>query len=124
MTELLRRVQHGEFPQPQKINPNIPKSLEAICLKAMSLSPAGRYESAADIAEDIENWLADKPVAAKPEMAVEKIARHFRKSPVSAAVITYFVMVDLVIGGTILSQEMARGPRYFATLNDVTSINI
>jgi serine/threonine protein kinase len=38
--EVLSRVQRGEFPPPQQAQPNVPRALEAICLKAMALRPA------------------------------------------------------------------------------------
>ena len=59
VTELLRRVEHGDFPRPREIISHIPKPLEAICLKAMSLHPEDRYASSSALAEDIEYWLAE-----------------------------------------------------------------
>ncbi len=40
--EALRRTAKGDFPKPSAINSHIPKPLEAICLKAMALSPRER----------------------------------------------------------------------------------
>src|SRR5262249_9782449 len=62
--EVLRRVQHGEFDRPRQVNREVPKGLEAICVKAMALRPADRYECAKGLATDIEHWLADEPVTA------------------------------------------------------------
>jgi hypothetical protein len=42
----------------------VPRPLEAICLKAMALQPQDRYETALDLADDVERWLADEPVTA------------------------------------------------------------
>ena len=62
--ELLRQAQAGEFRAPRTITPQIPRPLEAICLKAMSLRPSDRYSSAAHLAADMERYLADEPVMA------------------------------------------------------------
>ena len=63
VTALLDRVRLGEFPPPRKVNPRVPRALEAVCLKAMATRPEDRYASATDLAEEIERWLADEPVA-------------------------------------------------------------
>ncbi len=43
LATLLSKVERGVFPSPRKLNPRLPKPLEAICMKAMSLRPAYRY---------------------------------------------------------------------------------
>lgn len=79
MTELLRRVQHGEFPRPREIISHVPNPLEAVCLKAMSLRPQDRYASSAALAEDIEHWLADEPLTAYRETPLATASRWVRK---------------------------------------------
>ena len=79
VTEILRRVIQGDFPRPSEINAHIPKSLEAICLKAMSLHPDARYESSSALAEDLEHWLADEPVIAHRETPIATASRWVRR---------------------------------------------
>ena len=62
--EILRRVQRGEFAPPRRLDPSIDRALEAVCLKAMALRPADRYETPRALAEDVERWMADEPVSA------------------------------------------------------------
>jgi serine/threonine protein kinase len=40
---VLRQVQIGDFPPPRHFKRSVAPALEAICLKAMALEPAGRY---------------------------------------------------------------------------------
>ena len=62
---ILGKVQTGDFVPPRERNPAVPRALNAICLKAMSLRPKDRYPfGAAALASDIEHWLADEPVTA------------------------------------------------------------
>jgi serine/threonine-protein kinase len=77
--EVLPKVQRGEFAGPRALKPNIPRSLEAICVKAMALKPADRYASPRALAEDIEHWLADEAVSAYPEPWPERARRWSRK---------------------------------------------
>jgi serine/threonine-protein kinase len=65
--EILRQVGKGEFPRPRRVKPGVPAALEAVCLKAMALKPEDRYPSARALADDIEHFLADEPVAAYRE---------------------------------------------------------
>lgn len=45
---------------------NIPRELEAICLKAMDMDPAKRYSSVVDMLKDVRNFLDSRPVMARP----------------------------------------------------------
>jgi serine/threonine-protein kinase len=53
---------------PSSINPEIPPELDAILLKAMSKNPANRYQSAADMRNDLLRALAGQRVEATPVM--------------------------------------------------------
>ena len=53
---------------PSSINPQIPPELDAILLKAMSKNPANRYQSAADMRNDLLRALAGQRVEATPVM--------------------------------------------------------
>jgi serine/threonine-protein kinase len=53
--------------------------LEAICLKAMAMRPEDRYSSPRALAEDLERWLADEPVAAYPEPWTSRLGRWSRR---------------------------------------------
>jgi serine/threonine protein kinase len=64
LSELLDRIQQGEFPRPREVKRGIPRALEAVCLKAMALRPEDRYATPLDLAADVERWLADEPVSA------------------------------------------------------------
>jgi serine/threonine-protein kinase len=73
--EILGRVQRGEFPHPRQVKRDVPRALEAVCLKAMALDPADRYRTVSDLARDIERWLADEPVSAWQEPRLSRIRR-------------------------------------------------
>jgi serine/threonine protein kinase len=54
---------------PSHINPDIGPSADAIVLKAMAKNPANRYQSAAEMREDIERALRGAPIEATPVLA-------------------------------------------------------
>jgi serine/threonine-protein kinase len=76
---LRQRVIRGDFPPPRALKPEIPRPLEAICLKAMRRVPAERYRSPRMIVTDLEHWLADEPVSAYRERRGERLARWMRR---------------------------------------------
>ncbi len=65
-------------PPPSRVDPDLPPEIDAIVLKAMAKNPANRYQSAAEMREDIERSLAGQPVLATPvlsESATTVLAR-------------------------------------------------
>lgn len=69
----------GEFPPPRDRNRSVPKPLQAICLKAMHKDSAQRYESAEQLAAEVESYMADAPVSAFNEDLLSRSARFVRQ---------------------------------------------
>ncbi len=98
LNELLEKVRQGTFPPPRQIDPAIPKPLEAVCLKAMALQPADRFEDARELAREIERWRADEPVRAYCEPWTVRLGRWIRRHKTlvaSATVGTFAVLLGL-----------------------------
>ncbi len=57
---------HHDPPSPRTIDSRIPKSLAAICQKAMAKQPAQRYSSCQVLADDLRRWLSgETPLASR-----------------------------------------------------------
>jgi serine/threonine-protein kinase len=78
--DVLRAVQRGEVPPPRQHDTTIDAALEAVCLKAMAHQPADRYPAPKALAEDIERWMADEPVAAWREPVSRRARRWARRN--------------------------------------------
>lgn len=76
---ILQKAQAGDIVRPRQVNRGIPPALEAICLKAMALRRQDRYGSARALADDLEHWLADEPVAVHREPWTETLGRWARR---------------------------------------------
>src|SRR5205814_8560023 len=84
---ILDRVRRGDFPPPGQVARGVPRALEAICLKAMALDAGDRYATAEALAEDVERWLADEPVAAYREPLTTRAGRWMRRhKPIVAGI--------------------------------------
>jgi WD40 repeat protein/serine/threonine protein kinase len=103
LTSLLDEVRFGQFPAPRKVNAQVPRALEAVCLKAMALRPQDRYASAADLANEIERWLGDEPVLAYREPLAARLARWGRRhKPIVAGATVMLVSTVFGLSFTVL----------------------
>jgi WD40 repeat protein/tetratricopeptide (TPR) repeat protein len=75
---VLEKVRRGEFMPPRQRLREVPRPLEAVCLKAMALRPEDRYADAIALAADVERWLAEERVSAYRESWSERLARWSR----------------------------------------------
>ena len=79
--ETMRKVIDEEPVAPHLLCASVDRDLETICLKCMEKSPARRYSSALLLAEDLERWLHDEPILARPLSPVERSAKWMRRNP-------------------------------------------
>lgn len=78
--EMLNRVALVEPPSPKSIDPSLPTELDTIVRKAIAKSPADRYATAHEFADDLQAWLEDKPIAAKPPTIIERLNKWRRRN--------------------------------------------
>jgi tetratricopeptide (TPR) repeat protein len=102
---VLRQVQRGEFPPPRQIGPAIDRALEAVCLKAMALAPEDRYASCRALADEVERWMADEPVAAYREPWTDRGRRRLKQHRTAVAAVAASAAVALVATATIAVLE-------------------
>ena len=109
--ELVDNARLCNFQPPIEHKPGLAKPLNAICCRAMAAKPADRYESAMDLAADIESWLADEPVLAYEESFVERAFRWLRRHKmlaVSTGVLALAVASFSLIGMMLVNAEKNR----------------
>jgi serine/threonine protein kinase/WD40 repeat protein len=59
-------IREAKLTPPRRLTPSLDRQLEAIVLKALSKDPPERYPSAQALADDLNHWLAGKPVSVWP----------------------------------------------------------
>jgi serine/threonine protein kinase len=79
---LLLQVLQDEPRPPRQLNDKIPRDLETICLKSLSKSPARRYATAKDLADDLQRFLQNEPIRARPLGWREHLWRWIRRNPI------------------------------------------
>ena len=56
---VMQRVAGGDVPLPSSVHPQVPKRLEAMCMKALAVRREDRYPTAAALQADIEDFLQE-----------------------------------------------------------------
>jgi serine/threonine-protein kinase len=121
---VLRAVQKGDYPPPRRLDPALDPALEAVCLKAMAPRPEDRYPTPRALAEEIEHWMADEPVAAWREPWARRARRWERRHRTAVMAATSAVLVALAGMFSVLvvqaraNSELARSNAALATAND------
>jgi serine/threonine protein kinase len=91
--ETLEQVLHVEPAPPTRLRTDVPPGLETVCLKCLEKEPGRRYESAAELADDLERFLEGKSITAQRLSEAERFARLAARD------------------GYQIVEEIARGPR-------------
>lgn len=75
--DTLQQVINDPFPPLPK---RLPRDLRIICEKCLSKEPLQRYRSMRDLAADLENFLTDKHISARPASTLQKSIRWCRRN--------------------------------------------
>jgi len=89
----------------------VPRSLEAICLKAMAKQPGDRYASATALADDLDCYLADDPVSAWKEPWGIRVSHTIQRHRTLASTLAALFLVTILavaIGSWLLTQEKTK----------------
>jgi serine/threonine-protein kinase len=98
--ETIHQVISRDPVAPSRLNPNVPRDLETVCLKCLHKSPARRYPTAAALEEEFNRFLRGEAVAARPEGGARRLLRRIRRRPaLSAAVAGVVVLAGALVGG-------------------------
>jgi serine/threonine-protein kinase len=121
---VLRAVQKGDFPPPRRLDPAIDPALEAVCLRAMALRAEERYPTSRALAEDIEHWMADEPVAAWREPWARRARRWVRRhraavmTAASALLVALAGMFSVLVVQARANSELTRSNEALAAANE------
>jgi mono/diheme cytochrome c family protein/tRNA A-37 threonylcarbamoyl transferase component Bud32 len=83
--DTMLRVMSDEPMPPSKLRSGLPRDLETICLKCLNKLPAGRYASAQALADDIQRYLENRPIHARPIGRIGRMYKWARRHPIMAS---------------------------------------
>ena len=117
--ETMRKVREEEPDPPRSLYTFADADLETICLKCMEKDPQRRYGSAESLAEDLERWLRQEPIRARPVTPVERVMKWMRRNPKVATLLVLLHLVFLIglAGIVAISVRLASANREKDRLN-------
>src|SRR4026208_1909364 len=78
---VIRQASETQAPKPRSLAPSLDRDLETICARCLERDPKARYQSAGDLAADLERWLDGRPIIARPVSPPARIWRWSRRNP-------------------------------------------
>ena len=101
----IEQVIHREAASPRLLNAGIARDLETICLKCLEKEPHRRYGTAQLLADDLQRFLEDRPILARPVSTIERTWRWCRRNPAVASLLAAVALCMII--GTAVSSYFA-----------------
>jgi DNA-binding beta-propeller fold protein YncE len=103
--DTLLLVVSEEVTPPSELCPDVPRDLEAICLKCLRKNPENRYADAEALAEDLHRFLNGEPVSACAATLEQQARRWLRKQPVSGPILVLTACLALFSAAALTYLE-------------------
>jgi serine/threonine protein kinase len=96
-----RRFTFVASPPPSRVAKEVHPGLEAICLRAMAISPSDRFPRALELAQEIQRWLDEHPLSLKPRGRMARVAEeakaHWVPLTIALAIVIAVLIVLLIV---------------------------
>jgi tetratricopeptide (TPR) repeat protein len=122
LLDTLEQVCVREPVPPSRLQPQVPRDLEIICLKCLEKDGRKRYPTALALAEDVRRFLNREPINARPAPYWERLWKWSRRHPPLAAlyVVSLLALVACIAAGfTSARFEAQKAEIYKKKLEDV-----
>jgi serine/threonine protein kinase len=108
---VIRQASETRAPKLRSLAPSLDRDLETICARCLEREPKARYQSAGDLAADLERWLDGRPIVARPVSPPARIWRWSQRNPklVGAAAAGVFLGAATV---SLLRSELFRASQF------------
>jgi eukaryotic-like serine/threonine-protein kinase len=108
--EAIRNICETAPRKPSELNPALRGDLETIVLKALEKDPDQRYASAAHLADDVQRYLENREILARPSSAWYRFRKFVRRNKLPAALAGVAIVITIASAITFVVQarETAR----------------
>ena len=115
--QLLRDISDRDPPAPRTLNPNTPRDLETIVLKAMEKEPARRYQTAQQLADELRRFGSGKSIKARRPGIPERVARWSRRNHRLVISSTAIAMLALLTTSLVVWRQERRTAQALTTVS-------
>jgi serine/threonine protein kinase/tetratricopeptide (TPR) repeat protein len=112
--DMMRRIEYTDPESIRKYNLAVSKDLDAIVNKCLEKSPDRRYQSAAELEQELIRFLQHEPVQARPLGTIARAARHVRRHPVGSGLVIACLLILSTLGVLVLNYRKLQAERQFA----------
>ena len=108
--EAIQAIREEDPARLSSIEPELRGDIETIVAKALEKDKTRRYASAAELAADIQRYLNDEPIVARPPSAsyqLQKFARR-HKALVAGVAAVFVVLVGGIVASTLQATRANR----------------
>ena len=113
--EIASRIVSEDPPPPSRLAAEIPTDLDAIVAKALAKEPPMRYQSAADLAADVERFLEGRPVIARPPSRWYLLSRFCGRNRLATGLAAALMLAVFIgLGGSIWFAQRAAQQKQLA----------
>jgi serine/threonine protein kinase/WD40 repeat protein len=102
----IAQLLHDEPLSPFRLRPNLPPDVVTICMKCLEKLPRKRYQTALELADDLERFRAGKPIRARPVRFPERVYRWCRRRPLVAGLLALCTLLALTCVATVIIYEI------------------
>jgi tetratricopeptide (TPR) repeat protein len=88
---VMKQSAEERAPKIRSLAPHLDRDLEIICARCLEREPADRYQRAAEVADDLQSWLDDRPIRARapgPWRQTRRWIRHNRTLALALAALS------------------------------------
>jgi serine/threonine protein kinase len=104
--KLIKQVSEKEPVRPSLVTPDIPHDLETIILKAIARNPKHRYQTARELADDLQRFLEGQPIWARRSATLKQLGRWCRRHQGSCvAIVACLLAVVMAVAGNLRTRE-------------------
>jgi len=97
---------NDDAPSASSLNKHIPQDLVTICAKCLEREQGRRYQTAKEVAAELNRYLDNRPIKARPLSLPERLIRWVTRRPMLAALSG--LILFLAIAGPAVSLELER----------------